>query len=286
MNEKTKKIFLQFQQDEMNGYDIYRTLGKHTKHVENGKILTEIAEVEFNHAALIERYTGKSLKSNKLKVLFYRLMSWLFGFTFVLKMLEKDEGLAQNVYKDYPELSSFSTEEEKHEEVLIGLINEKRLKYIGSIVLGLNDALVEFTGALAGFTLALSNSKLIALTASITAIAGALSMGASEYLSNKTEGNSVSQSLSSAVYTGLAFIITVIALIVPFVLIATPIYALVVTLLIAVLIIAIFNFYYAIVCDKSFRKRFAEMAAISFSIAAISFLLGYLLKMFTGIDVQ
>ncbi len=286
MDKKLIKQFLQFQQDEMDGYKIYWTLGTHAKQVENGKILTEMANVELNHANLIKKYTQKTLKPNWIKVAFYRLMSWLFGFTFVLKMLENDEGLAKDVYKDYPELMAFSEEEEKHEEQLIGLINEKRLKYIGSIVLGLNDALVEFTGALAGFTLALSNSKLIALTASITAIAGALSMGASEYLSNKTEGNTVSQSLSSAIYTGLAFIFTVILLILPFVFIGTPIYALIVTLVIAVLIIAIFNFYYAVVCDKSFRTRFAEMAVISFSIAAISFLLGYLLKMFTGIDVQ
>lgn len=286
MDKKLIKQFLQFQQDEMDGYKIYWTLGTHAKQVENGKILTEMANVELNHANLIKKYTQKTLKPNWIKVAFYRLMSWLFGFTFVLKMLENDEGLAKDVYKDYHELMAFSEEEEKHEEQLIGLINEKRLKYIGSIVLGLNDALVEFTGALAGFTLALSNSKLIALTASITAIAGALSMGASEYLSNKTEGNTVSQSLSSAIYTGLAFIFTVILLILPFVFIGTPIYALIVTLVIAVLIIAIFNFYYAVVCDKSFRTRFAEMAVISFSIAAISFLLGYLLKMFTGIDVQ
>ena len=60
-------------------------------------------------------------------------------------------------------------------------------RYTGSIVLGLNDALVELTGALAGLTLALQDTKLIALTGSITGIAAALSMGASEYLSTKSE---------------------------------------------------------------------------------------------------
>ena len=50
---------------------------------------------------------------------------------------------------------------------------------MGSVVLGLNDELVEFTGALAGFTLALSDHRLIALTGSITGIAAALSMASS-----------------------------------------------------------------------------------------------------------
>jgi VIT1/CCC1 family predicted Fe2+/Mn2+ transporter len=52
-----------------------------------------------------------------------------------------------------------------------------------------------------------------------------------------------------------------------------------------VCIIAIFNYYYAVVRGESFRKRFTEMAVISFSIATISFLMGYLLKLFTGIDI-
>ncbi len=284
MDSKTRKQFQKFQQEEMDGYDIYLSLGKRAKDPENGRILVEMAHVELNHAAYIKKYTDLDISPNKKKVLLYRFTAWIFGLTFVLKMLERNEKLTSTIYKEYPELISFSKEEDEHEDQLIKLVNESRLKYIGSIVLGLNDALVEFTGALAGFTLALSNSKLIALTASITAIAGALSMGASEYLSNKTEGNGMSQAITSALYTGLAFIITVIALISPFAFIATPIYALILTLTIAILIIALFNFYYAVVCDKSFHKRFAEMAIISFSIAAISFSLGYLLKIFTGIN--
>lgn len=284
MDNKTKKQFLKFQQEEMDGYEIYLNLGKRTKNPENGKILVEMGHVELSHATYIKKYTGLNISPNKKRVLFYRVTAWIFGITFVLKMLERNERLTSTIYKKYPELIIFSKEEDEHEDQLIRLVNESRLKYIGSIVLGLNDALVEFTGALAGFTLALSNSKLIALTASITAIAGALSMGASEYMSNKTEGNNMSQAVASALYTGLAFIITVIALISPFAFIATPIYALVLTLIIAILIIALFNFYYTVVCDKSFHKRFAEMAIISFSIAAISFSLGYLLKIFTGIS--
>ena len=35
------------------------------------------------------------------------------------------------------------------------MINDERLQYISSMVLGINDALVELTGAPAGFTFAL-----------------------------------------------------------------------------------------------------------------------------------
>ena len=55
------------------------------------------------------------------------------------------------------------------------------------VVLGLNDALVELTGVLAGLTLALRETRLIAMAGLITGIAASLSMAASEYLSTKTE---------------------------------------------------------------------------------------------------
>ena len=63
------------------------------------------------------------------------------------------------------------------------LIEEEHLNYIGSMVLGMNDALVELTGTLAGLTFALQNTRLIALTGFITGIAASFSMAASEYLS-------------------------------------------------------------------------------------------------------
>lgn len=126
------------------------------------------------------------------------------------------------------------------------MIDEERLQYMGSVVLGLNDALVEFTGALAGFTLALNDTKLIALTGSITGIAAALSMASSEYLSTKSEKTHNKRPVKAAIYTGIAYIITVVALVGPFILLSSPVLALCIMLVMALLIIAFFNYYYAI----------------------------------------
>ena len=52
-----------------------------------------------------------------------------------------------------PSAKEIVEDEDKHEQELIDLIDEERLRYVGSIVLGLNDALVELTGALAGLHL-------------------------------------------------------------------------------------------------------------------------------------
>jgi VIT1/CCC1 family predicted Fe2+/Mn2+ transporter len=56
-------------------------------------------------------------------------------------------------------------------------------------------------------------------------------------------------------------------------------------LCIATIIIALFNYYYAVARGASFRSRFTEMAILSFSVAGVSFLIGYLLKMFIGVEV-
>jgi VIT1/CCC1 family predicted Fe2+/Mn2+ transporter len=285
MANTNKKDFLKYQQEEIDGSEIYFALSHQTKSEENKKILQELSYVERDHAAYIQKFTGVEVKPNNLKVFFYHLISVVFGLTFALKIMERGEELTSLTYKDCPELEHFSAVEEKHEHQLLELINEKWLDYMGSIVLGLNDALVEFTGALAGFTLALSNTKVIALTASITAIAGALSMASSEYLSNKADMDENKHPLSAAISTGSAFFLTVLALILPFIILNNAITALITMLVIAVLIIAVFNFYYTTVRGESFRKRFAEMTIISFSIATVSFLIGYLLKLFTGIDI-
>ena len=198
--------------------------------------------------------------------------------------MESSEENAHNNYDKYahiPDLQRLAHEEEVHEQKLISLINEERLEYMGSVVLGLNDALVEFTGALAGFTLALSDST---LTGSITGIAAALSMASSEYLSTKSEGDDKKHPVKAAVYTGIAYLITVVSLVTPFILISNVIVALGVMLTMALIIIALFNYYYSVARGESFRKRFTEMAVLSFSVAGISFLIGYALKTFTGID--
>jgi len=76
-----------------------------------------------------------------------------------------------------PEYAGIVANEEKHELELIALIDEERLKYIGSVVLGLNDALIEFTGTLAGLTFALRNTQIIAVAGLIMGIAASLLYG-------------------------------------------------------------------------------------------------------------
>jgi len=146
---------------------------------------------------------------------------------------------------------------------------------------------VELTGALAGFTLSIQNSKIIAILGLITGISASLSMAASEYLSTKSDPDPEEQKRAgkSALYTGVAYILTVIALIAPYFLIESYIYSLIMTIFVALVIIFVFNYYISIANDYNFKKRFIEMAAISIGVAALSFIIGYLVKTFLGFEV-
>ncbi|WP_320908681.1 MULTISPECIES: VIT1/CCC1 transporter family protein [Bacteroides] len=288
LTSKDLKKFIRFQRNEYTEGIVYDRLASIEKNTSNSKVLRLISAEEKAHYYTLKKYTNTEVKPNRWRIAKYYWLARILGITFAIKLMESSENSAHQEYARYTEcedLQRLSREEEIHEEKLIGLINEERLEYMGSVVLGLNDALVEFTGALAGFTLALSDHKLIALTGSITGIAAALSMASSEYLSTKSEGDKSKHPAKAAIYTGIAYIITVVALVTPFILISNVLIALGVMLAMALIIIALFNYYYSVARGESFRKRFMEMAVLSFSVAGISFLIGYALKTFTGIDV-
>ena len=288
LTSKDLKKFIRFQRNEYTESIVYDRLASIEKNTSNSKVLRMISAEEKAHYYTLKKYTNTEVKPNRWRIAKYYWLARILGITFAIKLMESSENSAHQDYARYTEcedLQRLSREEEIHEEKLIGLINEERLEYMGSVVLGLNDALVEFTGALAGFTLALSDHKLIALTGSITGIAAALSMASSEYLSTKSEGDKSKHPAKAAIYTGIAYIITVVALVAPFILISNVLIALGVMLAMALIIIALFNYYYSVARGESFRKRFMEMAVLSFSVAGISFLIGYALKTFTGIDV-
>lgn len=287
MQKKERNELIRFQTNEITEHHIYSRLAKIQKKENNRKILNELAEEELCHYNILKKYTNRNPSPNHWKIQKSIWIARCFGLTFSIKLMEKGEGLAQNAYHHWDhleDLHKMATDEEKHEMKLISLIDEEGLNYMSSVVLGLNDALVEFTGALAGYTFALQHPKLVALTGGITGIAAALSMAASEYLSTRTEKEG-KNAVKASIYTGIAYIITVVVLIAPFIFMDNVYWALGVCLTGALIIIAVFNYYYSIVRSEKFKRRFAEMAIISLGIAAISFGIGYALRIFTGIQL-
>lgn len=289
LSEQTLQALLRMQQREVTEGQIYANLAKRVKKESEKATLRRIAAEEKKHAQIWQTYTNRQLKPQVLKVWFYTLLSIVFGYTFAIKIMENGEKRAQDNYElitdVVPEARKIIEEEEEHEEALIALLDEERLQYVGSMVLGLNDALVELTGTLAGLSFAMQNNKLVALSGLITGISATLSMASSEYLASRSEQDT--NALKSAVYTGIMYIFAVFCMVLPYLLYPSEQYvaALVTMLLIVVFIIFAFTYYISVAKDLPFWKRFGEMATISLSVAVLSFVVGVVVKRFLGIDV-
>jgi VIT1/CCC1 family predicted Fe2+/Mn2+ transporter len=298
------KTILAAQRNELTEYHIYRRLARLSATQHNRDLLERIGEDELAHHDFWAEHTGDYPQPNRWMIWRHVLTARLFGLTFALKLMERGEQGAQSIYAGLEHIQGvarITQDEEAHEHALIGLLHDERLDYTGSVVLGLNDALVELTGVLAGLTLALADARMVAVAGLITGIAASLSMAASEYLSFKeanadaaaaahpgAEAHSSGDAqnpLKAAAYTGAAYLVTVALLILPFFLVPNLLGALAVTLVTAVAIIALFTFYTAVAKDQPFWSRFLEMSAISLGVATLSFGIGWLAQRLLGVSV-
>ncbi len=289
LSDKALSIVKKMQQNELNESVIYEKIAKFAKGEENKETLLRLAREEKAHYEIWKSYTGIEMKPQTGKFFRYQLMARLFGFTFAVKLMEKGEAGAQKEYellaKEVAESVMIRQQEEEHEQALLAILDEESLQYVGSMVLGMNDALVELTGSLAGFTFAMQNTRLVALSGLIMGISATFSMASSEFLSARSEGRN--DALKSCTYTGIAYLITVALLVLPYLLCDNSQYltALGCMLGMVVLIIAGFSYYISVAKDEKFKPRFWEMTLISIGVAVVSFGVGLLAKHFLGVDL-
>jgi len=289
LSAKARSIVKKMQQSELTESVIYEKIARFAKGEENQQTLRRLSQEEKSHYEIWKKHTGIEMKPEGFKVFWYSLMARLLGFTFAVKLMERGEEGAQAEYallaQEVPESATIREQEIEHEQALLGMLDEERLQYVGSMVLGLNDALVELTGSLAGFTFAMQNTRLIALSGLIIGISATFSMASSEFLAARSEGRD--DAFKSCTYTGSAYLVTVIALIAPYLLFPNSrfLLALVCMLAMVVLIIAAFTYYTSVAQDQPFKSRFGEMALISMGVAVLSFFVGIAAKHFLGVDI-
>lgn len=291
MDSERKRSLIRLQRMEITEAEVYKKLAKNQKNKNNKTILEQIAEQEINHYNILKNITNIDVKPSRIRVLLHVLASLFFGLTFSLKLMEKIEQSAAKEYRQLG-LNDIAKEEDEHEEKLLSLLEEDALNYLSSIILGLSDALVELTGALAGLTFAFQELRVVALAGLVTGIAASFSMAASEFLATKEE-NSERSPIKAAIFTGIAYMLTVMLLVTPYLLLDDTsaimlglephIQALCITLIIGLLIIALFNFYVSIAQDHSFKQRFTEMTSILIVVTGISFAIGLILREWFGI---
>lgn len=286
MDADLQALLLRSQRNEITEFHIYSRLAKSIQNPNNRKVMEHLAADEQRHYQFLRRHTGKEVAPDHFRIWWFVFLARFFGLSFATRLLEKGEHGSQKNYefvaRFLPDAAAFIKDEQLHEEKIMAMIKEERLEYASAVVLGLNDALVELTGALTGLTFALQNGTVIAVIGLITGIAAACSMAASGYLSFKEEsesnGNNGRNPVKSAVYTGVAYILTVLLLVLPYFVFSNVFVSLLVMLALSLLIVLSYTYYISVAKNLSFRRRFLEMAALSFSVVIISFLAGLLLK--------
>ena len=277
-----KKELIKIQNKEITEHIIYKELSENAKG-SNSEVLKQISEDELRHYNEWQEYTKTDIKPNRFRIIKYLIISQIFGLMFMMKLLEGNEEKAQINYqkisKELPKTKQIINEEIKHEKLLIEMIDEKRLNYLSSIISGLNDAMIELAGELAGFTFALQNPALIGFAGLIAGIAQFLSSSASEielFLTERTIENR--KAIKKSFLEGSIYLITVFFLIIPFFIVNNPFIAMGIAGFNSFLIIILFTYYVSVVKELSLKKLFSITILVTLGIGALSFIIGWIVK--------
>jgi VIT1/CCC1 family predicted Fe2+/Mn2+ transporter len=282
---------------ELFAHDLYRALAERAPHSANRQTLDELATHERGH---VDFWTGvgdfpeSNIPRQRLKHRFLLVASKLLGVAFIIRWLERGEEHAIATYRrlladgmltpdQAATVQRILREEEEHEQTLETQLSDERRIYLGAAVLGLNDALVELTGALTGLVSSIANPKLIGFAGLVVGVSASMAMAASNFLNVDIGEIEDLHAPKAAAYTGITYLCVTLAMVASFFFVGSRIIALVITWLVAVLIIGGFSYYSSVMQGVSFKRRFGLMLALGLGVALISFGIGRALGSALGI---
>jgi VIT1/CCC1 family predicted Fe2+/Mn2+ transporter len=177
--------------DERAEAAVYRDLARR-KDGEEAEILLALAEAEGRHAAHWEDLLGDRIGRVPGPGLRFRLLARLaqsFGSVFVLALAQRAEVRATYDVDD-DATPTMAADERIHAEVVRALATRGRNQLAGSFraaVFGANDGLVSNLALVIGIAAAGTENSVILLTGLAGLLAGALSMGAGEFISVRSQ---------------------------------------------------------------------------------------------------
>ncbi|MHA6795633.1 VIT1/CCC1 transporter family protein [Pseudonocardia bannensis] len=177
--------------DEREEARVYRDLAAR-RSGEDREILLALAEAEERHAAHWERLLGDDAGPPRRGDIRSRLLAFLarrFGSVFVLALAQRAE--RRSPYDtDYEATRAMAADERVHEEVVRGLAARGRARVSGTFraaVFGANDGLVSNLALVLGVAGGGAGTSTVLLTGLAGLLSGALSMGAGEYISVRSQ---------------------------------------------------------------------------------------------------
>ena len=170
---------------------VYRDLAGRRSGTER-EILLALADAEGRHEAHWEELLGEQIGHPQRSDFRTRILGFLarrFGSVFVLALAQRAEG--RSPYDDDTDATdTMAADERIHEEVVRGLAARGRSRLSGTFraaVFGANDGLVSNLALVLGVTASGVSNETVLITGLAGLLAGALSMGAGEYVSVRSQ---------------------------------------------------------------------------------------------------
>jgi VIT1/CCC1 family predicted Fe2+/Mn2+ transporter len=285
-----RRRLLAFQRNEITEHHVYAAFARRAAGA-NREILARIAGDERRHYEQFRVLTGVDVPPSRLRIAWYRLCAAVFGFTFGIKLMERGEKRAEEAYAHFrdalPEIVRIVEEEYRHERELIAMLDDDSLRYMGSMVLALNNSIQEFSGIAAGLTFAMpAGPRTIGATVLISGLAATLAMSASEYLSQKAEAGTAAapghSPRKAVLYAGGIYLFIVLSIVAPYFVADSAHAALALALGSVGAILAVFTFFMAVVKGLRYRAVLLEALGVALAVVAVSFLIGTLARRAMG----
>lgn len=280
-------------QDEYADRSVYLALSRREKNPEFKKALENIANGEQSHFEFWKTYAPDvQVSAKKLRMYVIVFIRIILGLTFTLKLMERHEGKLHTRYRmiaesipaeDKSRFQAMMDSEEGQEGLLIGKIQENRVKYMSFIVLGLADAVVEISGIHAGSLGIYGRTELAGLAGIIAGMAASIAMGTAAYAQAK-QGFQGSAKWS-AIYTGVSYMITAIFLALPYFLTGNMAAALVTSLVVGVILVATMTFYDTVISQRPFKRQFGEISGIILAASVALFFIGTVVGQYLGVRI-
>ena len=185
------KRWRQYLADERAEAAVYRDLAQN-REGEEREILLALAEAEGRHEAhwlaLLGDQAGKARQAS-FRSRFVGFLARHFGSVFVLALAQRAEGRSPYA-KDPNATDAMAADEQIHEEVVRGLATRGRNRLAGSFraaVFGANDGLVSNLSLVMGMAASGVASSVVLLSGIAGLLAGAMSMGAGEFISVRSQ---------------------------------------------------------------------------------------------------
>lgn len=185
------KRWRQYLADERAEAAVYRQLAQR-RDGEEREILLALAEAEGRHEAHWLRVLGEHAGMPKAASLRSQMLGFLarnFGSVFVLALAQRAEGRSPYA-KDPAATRAMAADEQIHEEVVRGLATRGRNRLSGTFraaVFGANDGLVSNLSLVMGMAATGVPATVVLFSGIAGLLAGALSMGAGEYVSVRSQ---------------------------------------------------------------------------------------------------